>query len=114
VGWAGQAGAGQESDLGGCRLPVAVHAQREVEAVLVREAVAGLHGAADPEIERKPKDAGPARSGGPGRVVARTVVDDDNLDLRVGGADLVDDGADRPLFVVGGDDSEPAHGGKAG
>jgi hypothetical protein len=36
-------------------LAVAVHPNRELEAVLVRVAEAGLHSAADPEVERKPE-----------------------------------------------------------
>ena len=43
-------------------LAVAVDAHRDVVAVLEREAEAGLHGAADAEVERQPQDARAARA----------------------------------------------------
>ena len=81
VGVAGDDGGGEDGEPGRVVLAVPVHAQREVEAVLVRVAVAGLHGAPDPDVERQSQDAGSARRRGPGRVVARAVVDDHDLDL---------------------------------
>ena len=57
-------------------LPVAVDLDRDVVAVLERELVAGLHGAADPEVERVPQTTAPRHRGLLGRVVGRPVVDD--------------------------------------
>ena len=90
-------------------LPVAVDLDRDVEAVLQRVLVAGLHGAADTEVERERRrpPRPPARHARAVRV-GRAVVDDDDLELRVGGADLLDDGAEGLPPRLGGDDRDRA------
>ncbi len=85
-------------------LPVAVDLDRDVEALVARVLKARLDGAADAEVVRKADDA---RAGGDGlacRPVGRAVVDDDDLEVRVGGTDLRDDRRDRGRLVIRGDD----------
>ena len=69
-------------------LAVAVDADSEVEVVLERVAEAGLHGAADAEVERQAQHprAGCARD--LGGAVVRAVVDHEDLELRVVRAEL--------------------------
>src|SRR5213079_114570 len=59
----------EHGELGRVVLPVAVHPQREVEAMLVREAIAGLDRAADAEVEREPQHARARSSRSVGRAV---------------------------------------------
>ena len=93
-------GASSFAELGRVVLAVAVEPDGELVAVLERVLEAGLDGAADAEVEREPDDRGAMRGGDAGGVVRRAVVDDDDVEGRVVGADLVDDAADRALLVV--------------
>ena len=70
---------------------------------------AGLHGAADPEVEREADDVRAVLRGDLGRAVGRAVGDDDDVEARVECAQLVDDAADRLLLVERGDDRDPTH-----
>ena len=76
-------------------LAVAVDLHGELVAVLERVAEAGLDGAADAEVERQAEDVRARRGGDRGGAVGRAVVDDDDLEARVEGADLVDHAAPR-------------------
>ena len=87
-------------------LPVAVDLNGDVIAAFERELVAGLHGAADAEVERVADDAGARRRGQAVRLVRRAVVHDDHVELRGVAADLADRAGDGAGFVVGGDDGE--------
>ena len=87
-------------------LAVRVDLHGDVEAALVRVAVARLHRAADPEVEREADDVRAVGAGDGGGRVARAVVHDEHLHPRVGRPDLVDHGADAPLLVEGGHDGE--------
>ena len=74
-------GASDRAELRRVVLAVAVDAHGEVVAVLERVAEAGLHGAADPEVERQPEHARARRSAATlGRAVGRAVVDDDDVE----------------------------------
>ena len=85
----------QLRDLGGVVLAVAVEADRELVAVLERVPEAGLHGAADAEVEREAEHDGAPRLCDRRRAVRRAVVDDDDVEAGIEGPDLVDDAADR-------------------
>ena len=74
-------------------LPVAVDADGEVEAVLERVAEAGLHGAADAEVERQAGARARRRPRDAPRSVRASRRRHDDLERRVEGADLVDDAA---------------------
>ena len=88
-------------------LPVAVDLHRDVVAVLEREAIAGLHRAADAEVERQPDDVRAPVGGHPCGAVRRAVVDDDDDEAVVERPDLVDHTADRLLFVQRRHDRDP-------
>ena len=89
-------------------LPVAVDADGDVVAVLVREAEAGLHGAADAEVERQPEDDRALRRRDLGRAVDRAVVDDDDVETGIERAQLVDHARDGLLLVQRRDDGDAA------
>jgi hypothetical protein len=72
--------------------------------VLECEPVAGLHGAADPEVEGQPQDVCAAVGRDAGGAVDGPVVDDDDVEAGIERADLVDDTADRLLLVQRRDD----------
>ncbi len=92
-------------------LAVAVDADREVVSVLRCVAEAGLDRAADTEIERQYDDmSAPPGRACPGRVLRR-VVDDDDVEVGIERAQLVDHLADRALLVEGRDDRDPLHAG---
>src|SRR5439155_22356432 len=80
----------------------------EVVVVLEREPKAGLHGAADAEVERKSEYARARRSCSARCSVDRAVVHDDDVELWVERAELVDHAADAVLFVERRNDREPA------
>ena len=82
-------------------LPVPVAADGQLVTVLGREPKAGLHGAADAEIERQPQDVGTERGGHLGGAVDRAVGDDDDVEARVEGTELFEHATDVALFVVG-------------
>jgi hypothetical protein len=85
-------------------LAVAVDLHSDVEAVLVRVAVARLDRSADAQVERQAQHVDALRSGDGGGAVDRAVVDDDDLEPRVEGADLVDHRADARFLVERGHD----------
>ena len=99
----------EPSDLARIVLPVAVDLDREVEVVLQRVLVSGLHRAPDAEIEREPEDDRARLLGRLGGAVGRAVVDDDDLEVRVRSSDLADHGRNRVLLVVRRNDHDPAH-----
>jgi len=87
-------------------LPVAVHLDHVVVAVVERVDEARLNRAADPEIEGMADDprAG-VLSEGPG-AVGRAVVDDDDVEPGRPLLDRANDTADRRRLVVGRNDGE--------
>ena len=88
-------------------LAVAVDLHGDVEAVRERVAEAGLHGAADPQVEGEDQEPGPGGFGDrPGPVVG-AVVHDDDLEARIRCADLLDHPADRGGLVERRDDRDP-------
>jgi hypothetical protein len=64
-------------------LSVAVDLDGEVVVLFERVAEARLHRGADPEIERQPKNMCAAIGGDVRGVVARAVVDDDDIEARI-------------------------------
>ena len=88
-------------------LAVAVDLHGDVEAVGERVAEAGLHRSADPEVEREPEEPGAGRLGDRSGPVVRAVVHDDDLEVRIRGADLLDHPADRGGLVERRDDRDP-------
>ena len=98
----------QRVHAGGVVLAVAVDLHGGVVAALERVDVAGLHGAADAEVERVAEHLrarrGRARSG----VVGRAVVDHEHVELGRALAQLAHDVADRVGLVVGRNDREMA------
>ena len=75
--------------------------------MLERVLEAGLHGAADAEVERQPDDVRAARARDARRCASLgAVVDHDDVEARVERADLLDDAADRRLLVPGRDDRD--------
>ncbi len=87
-------------------LAVAVDTHRKVVAVLEGEAKAGLHRAADTEVERQPQHARTLAARDPRRPVDGAVVDDDDVQPGIEGAQLVDHASDRVLLVQRGDDRD--------
>ena len=87
---------------------VAVAADDELVAVLVGVAKAGLHSAADAEVERQPHHVGAVRGRDLRGAIGRAVGDHNHVEPRVEGMQLVDDAADVVLLVVGRDDRDPA------
>ena len=64
-------------------LAVAVHLDGDVEAVLEGVAVAGLHGPADPQVERQADHVCIAVGGNSGGTVGRAVVHDRDLEAGI-------------------------------
>ncbi len=87
------------SELGRVVLAVAVDAHGEVVAALEGEAEAGLDGAADAEVEREPEHVRALGGRDVGGAVGRAVVDDDDVEARVEGAQLVDHAPHGHLLV---------------
>ena len=87
-------------------LAVAIETNRSLVALFERVAKPGLHGTSDADVERKPEDGCPVCFGDRSRLVARRVVDDDDLDLGAHASDFVDDSADGPGLVPGRDDGD--------
>ena len=94
-------------------LPVAVDLDRDVEVAFLRSHVAGLYRAADTEVERQSDHARPGPDGLSRCSVTRAVVDDDDLDWRLG-PDVGDHLADRVALLKGRHDREAAGEGHAG
>ena len=94
-------------------LAVAVEPDREVEALLLRELEPRLHGASDPEVERKRDDACAGRAGAGCRAIGGAVVDDNHFEGRVERTDVAHDPADGIRFVAGGHDRDRPTGGHA-
>ena len=94
----------QPPELARVVLAVPVHLDGDVEVPLERVHVAGLDGAADPEVEGQAQDARSGLGGAGCRGVRGAVVDDDHLELRIEAAQLADDLCDRGLLVVRGHD----------
>ena len=89
-------------------LPVAVHLSGDVIALAERVLEAGLHGSADPEVERVADDRRALGSRIGGGAVGGAVVDHENVEVGRGAEDVADDASDHPLLVVGGDDRQLA------
>ncbi len=87
-------------------LAVAVDLHRNVVAALEGEPVAGLDGAADPEVEREPEDVGAAVGRHSRGTVGRAVVDHHDVEARIEVSDLADHAADRLLLVQRGNDRD--------
>ena len=87
-------------------LAVTVDLDGDVVAVLEREAVAGLNGSADAEIEGETHDVGAAVGRDAGGPVGRAVVHDDNVEAGIESADLVDDAAHGRFLVQRGNDRD--------
>ena len=87
-------------------LAVAVDLDGDVVAALEREAVPRLHGTADAEVERQPQHVRAAVGGHARRAVGRAVVDDDDVEVGIEAADLVDHAADGRLLVQRRDDGD--------
>ena len=89
-------------------LAVAVELHRDLVAVLLRVHVSGLHGAADPEVERQADDL---RTGGrccPAGPVGGAVVDHEHVELGRAAPNLLDRARDRLDLVERGDDRQIA------
>ena len=108
VGFAVQHRCEHAVELRGIVLAVAVDAYRDVVVVLEREAEAGLHCAADAEVERQPQHACTLRRRRVRRAVERAVVDDDDVEPRIERAQLVDHAPDVLRLVQRGDDRDTA------
>jgi len=89
-------------------LAIAVDLRGDVVAVPQGVLEAGLHRAADADVEGMADDHGAARLGLGRGVVDRAVVDHDDVEVRRVPMDVADHAADHPLLVVGGDDRELA------
>jgi hypothetical protein len=104
---------GQRLDLRRVVLTVAVDLHRELVVVLLRVDIAGLHRAADAEVERQPHDHRARPLGAARRVVGGSVVDHQHVELGRVHAQPADDAGDGARLVVGGHDGEAALGGHA-
>ena len=91
-------------------LAVPVEAYGDLVSLVARVPEPGLDRATDADVERQREDFRAVRAGDVDRVVRRRVVDDDNVDVRVERADLVDDATDRACFVPRGNDRDQAVG----
>jgi hypothetical protein len=87
-------------------LAVAVDLHCDVEAVREREAEAGLHCAADSQVEGENQQPGSGRLGDRSGPVVGAVVHDDDLEARIRGADLLDHSPDRGRLVERRDDRD--------
>ena len=100
----------QRGQLGRIVLPVSVDLDGDVEAVVARVPVSGLHGAADAEVEGQPHDERTVRARPRPGSVGRPVVDDEDLEAGIDGAHLLDHAGDRRLLVQSRDDRHATHG----
>jgi hypothetical protein len=82
------------AQLPGVVLTVAVDLNGDVEAVGERVAVAGLHGAADAEVEREPQHSRAGCLGERAGAIGRAVVHDEHLESEIDALDLLDDAPD--------------------
>ena len=98
----------QLGDVAGVVLAVAVDLNGDLVAVLVRVDVAGLHRAADAEVERQPQHRAPRPRRALRGAVRRAVVDDEHVELGRPLVDLGDRRGDGFGLVEGGDDGEIA------
>ena len=107
VGPAVQQRLGEPADLAGAMLAVAVHLHGHIIVVQGGIPISRLHGAADAEVEGEADDGG---AGGDlaGGVVGRTIVDDDDIEMRQGPLEPAHDSADRRAFVERRDDRQAA------
>jgi hypothetical protein len=87
-------------------LAVAVDLNRDIESARTRVLVARLYGPSDPDVVREPNDLRPLSAGDRSSGIGRAVVDDDDLDLGVGDANLVDHGGDAIPLVIGRHDGD--------
>ncbi len=92
----------------GLVLAVAVDLDGDVVAVSERVLVAGLHRAADAEVEGMAEDHRPFGLGLDDGFVGRAVVDDEDVEPWRLALDVANDAADHPLLVVGGNDCQQA------
>src|SRR5262245_6929377 len=90
-------------DLARVVLTVAVHLDRNVKPTLERVLVARLDGTPDPDVEGQRDDSRAGSCGTSRGGVRRTVVDDDDIELGIGGADLLEDRPQRTFLVKGRD-----------
>ena len=86
-------------------VPVDLHG--DVEAVGQGVAEAGLHGAADPEIEGEDEEPGPGGFRDRTGPVVGAVVHDDDVEARISCPDLLDHPPDRGGLVERRDDRDP-------
>jgi hypothetical protein len=87
-------------------LAVAVYLHSKLIAALISADHPGLHCPANTHVERRPDDRHPTCPSGAAGVIARPVVDHDNVSVHGTGADVGNYRSDRMLLIERWDDAE--------